>query len=102
MVRFAVRLYFKPADLLLEEATDGTYVVKMGGQVIGTFKRSSRAISEYNRLKRTLEEKMPPPEVSDGERRELLQRYIADTLVADHSSRPTRRKSSARNTRTFG
>ena len=94
-----MKLYFKPAELLLEEF-DGGYVLKMGEQILGKFRHAKRAVSEYNRIRTELEAKMPPPEVSESERRKLLQEHIGDSLVQHNSLRTPMKKITK--TRTFG
>jgi hypothetical protein len=94
-----VKLYFKRAELLLHEV-EGKYVLEMAGRVLGTYTHEKRAVTEYNLLRRELEEKLPPAEVSDAERLAILERYLADDLVGHNSWRPARKKIGK--SRTFG
>jgi hypothetical protein len=96
-----MRLYFKRAELLLECNAEGKFVLQMGNEVLGTFSAEKRAVSEYNRVRRDLESKMPPAELTDAERRELLDRYLADDLVKHNSLRAEIRKKPPKS-RTFG
>jgi hypothetical protein len=97
-----MRLYFKPGELLLEETQPGEYVLRMGSEVLGTFKQSKRAIAEYNRVRRDFEKKLPPLATSDEDRRMTLERYLADGLVQHNSFKPQEKKSASKKTRTFG
>lgn len=94
-----MKLYFQRAELLLHEV-EGKYVLEMAGRVLGTFKQEKRAVAEYNRLRRDLEGKLPPAQVSDAERLATLERYLADNLVGHNSWHPPQKKIGR--TRTFG
>ena len=48
-----------------------------------------------------MESKMPPTEITDAERRQLLDRYLADNLVQHNSLRNEIRKKPSKS-RTFG
>jgi len=79
-----MRLFFAKAELLLQ-CVDGTFVLEMAGKELGRFKQEKKAISAFNRIRRELEEKEPPREVSDAERKRLLQEYLANSLVGHNS-----------------
>jgi hypothetical protein len=96
-----MKLYFKCAELLLEKNTEGKYVLQMEAKVLGIFSSEKRALAEFNRVRLDLERMMPPAEISDVERRQLLERYIADGLVQHNSLRNEIRKKPAKS-RTFG
>ncbi len=98
---YQMRLYFKRAELLLEKNAEGEYVLQMGTEVLGTFSSEKRALAEFNRVRRDLESKMPPMELSDTEKRRLLDRYLADSLVQHNSLRDEIKKKPAKS-RTFG
>jgi hypothetical protein len=72
----------------------------MAGQVIESFTSEKRAVSAYNRIRRELEEKLPPAEVTDAERKAIMERYLNDNLVGHNSWRPAEKKSGS--SRTFG
>jgi hypothetical protein len=94
-----MKLSFPPAELVLHDA-DGDFVLEMAGKELGRFKQEKRAVSEYNRIRRELEKKLPPTEVTDQERRALLESYLADKLVGVYSARVPKKKTGR--TRTFG
>jgi hypothetical protein len=96
-----MKLYFKHAELLLEKNPEGVYVLQMGAKVLGTFSREKQALDAFNRVRRDMESKMPPTEITDAERRQLLDRYLADNLVQHNSLRNEIRKKPSKS-RTFG
>lgn len=96
-----MKLYFKRAELLLDKNADGQYVLQMAGEILGTYKQEQKAVAAYNRIRRDLEAKLPPTEISTADRRALWARYVADNLVQHNSLRnapPKKRYKS----RTFG
>ena len=95
-----VKLYFKRAELLLHEV-EGRLVLEMAGQVIESFTNEKRAVSAYNRIRRKLEEKLPPAEVTDAERKAIMERYLNDDLVGHNSWRAEQKKPGG-SSRTFG
>jgi hypothetical protein len=80
----AMRLFFAKAELLLQ-SVDGGFVLEMAGKELGRFKKEKKAVSAYNRIRRELEQKEPPREVSDAERKRLLQDYLANSLVGHNA-----------------
>jgi hypothetical protein len=87
-----MRLYYARAELLLQ-SVDGEFLLEMAGKELGRFKQEKKAVSAYNSIRKELEQKEPPQEVSDAERKRLLQEYLANSLVG-HNSWLDRRKSS--------
>jgi hypothetical protein len=79
-----MKLYFSRAELLLRQS-DGEYVLEMAGKELARFKQEHKAITEYNRIRAELEDKLPAAEVSAAERRATLERYLADNLVGHNS-----------------
>jgi len=96
-----MRLYFKPAELLLEQNADGDYILQIGGKALAAFKSEKKAVAEYARIRRELEAKLPPTELTPAERAALLEKYLADNLVIHNSLRDEPRRKPARS-RTFG
>jgi len=96
-----MRLYFKPAELLLRQKESGEYVLELNGELSATFKSEKRALAEYNRIRRELEKKLPPIDVGAAEREKLLKYYIGDNLVKHNSLRDGPAKKPAKS-RTFG
>lgn len=87
-----VKLYFKRAELLLHEV-EGRFVLEMAGQVVENFTNERKAVAAYNRIRRDLEEKLPPAEVTVAERKAIMERYLADNLVGHNSWRVPEKKS---------
>jgi hypothetical protein len=94
-----MKLYFKRAELLLHEA-EGKFVLEIAGHVVESFTSEKRAVAAYNKIRRELEEKLPPAEVSDDERNAIMRRYLADNLVGHNSWREPQKK--AGSSRTYG
>src|SRR5579864_9021575 len=93
-----VRLYFKGAELLLHEV-EGKFMLEMEGRIVETFTQESKAVAAYNRIRRELEAKMPPSEMTDADRKAILDQYLMDTLASRKSSRPEKKVNPSR---TFG
>jgi hypothetical protein len=74
-----MKLYFKRAELLLHQV-DGKYVLEMDGKIMETFAHQTRAIAEYNRIRRELEKTLPPTEISDADRAATLEHYLAENI----------------------
>jgi hypothetical protein len=96
-----VKLSFIPADLHLSDTEDGQFVVSIQGREVFRSPNRRKALAEFNTLRVDLEARFPAHDISPEERRELLQRFIADALVKHNSLRPEQKKSAARSTRTF-
>ena len=72
-------LYFKPFDLRLRKNEEGEHVIEQCGTVTKTFGSEKKAIAYFHQVRDELEKSLPPQiELSDEERRELLQKYLAD------------------------
>ena len=97
-----VKLSFIPAELHLNTGPDGQFKVTLQGAEIFRSSSGTKALKKFNEVKRELEERFPTHEFSVEDKREILLRELGDHLVAHNSVRPVKRKSSARNTRTFG
>lgn len=96
-----MRLYFAKGELLLHKNDAGGYSLEQRGEVLATFKNEKRAVTEYNRIRQELEQTMPPAEVTPDDRRALLDKYVADSLVKHNSMKDGPAKKPARS-RTFG
>lgn len=95
-----MRLYFARANLLLHKNEAGEYCLEQCGQLLERFKSERQAIAKYNRIRADLEAKMPPTEMTEGERRVLLEKYLGDSLVQHNSFRAEPQRKAAK-TRTF-
>lgn len=96
-----MRLSFPPAKLILEKTQNGKYRLEMDGNLIGTFTSEKAAINEYNKIRRRLEAELPPAQLSEEEKRQLLQKSISDSLVGHNAMRAEPRRKAAKS-RTFG
>jgi hypothetical protein len=80
-----MRLHFAKADLLLHKNLEGEFILELSGKELGKFKQEKKALAAYNKIRTELEKELPPTQTSDAERRELLQKYLADNLVGHNS-----------------
>ncbi|SRR6266404_805818 len=79
-------LYFKPFDLRLRQNDQGEHVIEHHGTVTRTFTSEKKAVAYFQHVRDELEKTLPPKtEISDGERRELLERYLADNPTPRNS-----------------
>ena len=81
-----VMLYYKPGDLRLSKNANGEHVIEQCGTVTETFSSEKKAVARFNRIKSDLEKDLPPQtEMSQQERRELLEKYLADNPTPRNS-----------------
>ena len=79
-------LYFKPFDLRLRQNEQGEHVLEPCGTVTRTFSSEKRAVAYFHQVRDELAKSLPPRiELSDEERRELLERYLADNPTPRNS-----------------
>ncbi len=79
-------LYFKPFDLRLRQNEQVEHVIEQCGTVTRTFRSEKKAVAYYQHIRDELEKTLPPKtEVSDEERRELLEKYLADNSTRRNS-----------------
>jgi len=72
-------LYYKPGDLRLRPNEHGEHIIEKCGTVTETFNSEKKAVARFNRIREELEKTQPPPpQVSEEERRALLENYLAD------------------------
>jgi hypothetical protein len=81
-----VMLYFKPFDLRLRQNEHGEHVIEQCGTVTRTFSSEKKAVAYFHRVRDELEKSLPPRMgLSDVERRELLDKYLADNPTPRNS-----------------
>jgi hypothetical protein len=97
-----MKLSFVPADLHLDTDADGQFQVTLQGTEIFRTSSSTKAVKKFNEVKKELDSKFPTHDLSDEEKKELLQRSISDSLVKHNSLKTGTKKSAAKGTRTFG
>ena len=72
-------LYYKPGNLRLRPNEHGEHIIEQCGTVTETFGSEKKAVARFNRIREELEKTLPPPpQVSEEERRALLEKYLAD------------------------
>lgn len=97
-----MNLSFLPGDLHLSRTANGLFVVKIADQEILSTKSQRSALAKFNALRAELEKKFPTREPTGGEKAELLQREINDSLLGHNSLGGRKKKTTAGGTRTFG
>lgn len=97
-----MKLSFLPGALFLSRADDGTYLVTVEGQEILRTKSQRVAVAQFSKLRQEMEARFPARELTAEEKREILQRSIADSLVGHNSLGGRKKKTTAGGTRTFG
>lgn len=93
-----MRLFFAKADLLLLKEGD-QYVLSMGLNVLAKFGQEKKAVAEFNRIRRELEEKFPPTEPSESDKQEAYQTFVSKFMIGRNLSD---NKHKANKSRTFG
>ena len=97
-----MKLSFLPGALFLDKAEDGTYIVTLEGQEILRTKSKRTAVAQFSKLRQEMETRFPARELTAEEKREILQRSIADSLIGHNSLGGRKKKTTAGGTRTFG
>ena len=96
-----MKLEFRPGHLLLFEEPKGNYVVQLKGDVVLETHAQKRALAKFNYIRRELETQFPAQKQTLEEQAENTRRLVSESLVGAYSRR-TRKKSTAKGTRTFG
>lgn len=76
-----MRPYFARTGLLLHKNPDGKFVLEIARKELGRLAQEKKAVAAYNKIRGALEKEMPPTQITDAERLELLQKYLSDSLV---------------------
>lgn len=100
MVR--IKLSFLPGDLHLNKEQNGGFVITVQGEEVRHTNQEKKALMKFNALRREMEAPFPPHEVSLGDKRAILQKWITESRVGlrYNSLRTPKKKIST--TRTFG
>jgi hypothetical protein len=97
-----MKLSFLPGALFLSRTDDGTFLVTVEGQEVLRTKSQRTAVAQFSKLRQEMEARFPARELTAEEKREILQRSIADSLVGHNSLGGRKKKTTAGSTRTFG
>lgn len=98
----AMRASFIPADLHLKKTEAGAYEVTFGGAVVVNTRSKGAAVRTFNRLRKEMENRFPPHELSQEEKADAFQKARADEIVGVPGLNRKKKKSTAKSTRTFG
>jgi len=96
-----MKISYIPGDLHLYTDEDGFCCLVLKGETIGRFRSQKEGIRRFNELRSGFEEKLPPREMSDEEKRDLLVREIGESLTRHTSLRKAGPKKRT-GTRKFG
>lgn len=97
-----MKLSFLPGALFLNRSDDGTYLLTVEGEEILRTKSQRAALAEFSKLRQEMETRFPARDLTPEEKKEILQRSIADSLVGHNSLGGRKKKTTAGSTRTFG
>jgi hypothetical protein len=97
-----MKLSFFPGELYLTKEQDGSYVVTVQDQEVLRTRQEKKALAQFNKLRREMESRFPPHELTPEEKRALLQKLIGDALVSHNGDRHSKKKIKSGSTRTFG
>jgi hypothetical protein len=97
-----MNLSFLPGELYLSKTTSGDYVIKIQGEEVFTTRNEKKAIIKFNTLRKEMESKFPPHEITPEERKAILQRMIMHQMMGEvkrDMASPAKKKNK---TKTFG
>jgi uncharacterized protein YhaN len=97
-----MKLSFFPGQLLLDTTQDGAFHVTVAGEEIFRTQSQRRAVEKFNSIRKEMEERFPPAELSQAEKAEAFKRMVLDSMVRHNSLGGRKKKSTAGGTRTFG
>jgi hypothetical protein len=97
-----MNLSFLPGELHLSKTTSGDYVIKIQDEEVFTTRNEKKAIIKFNTLRKEMESKFPPHEITPEERKAILQRMIMHQMMGEvkrDMASPAKKKNK---TKTFG
>jgi hypothetical protein len=97
-----MKLSFLPGGLHLDSAEDGFFRVTLGGREILRTRSQRTAVSSFNEMRREMECRFPPHELSPEEKARIFRSLMEDALVQHNSLGGRKKKTNASSTRTFG
>ncbi|MFQ5694941.1 MAG: hypothetical protein ACE5HB_03040 [Terriglobia bacterium] len=97
-----MKLAFLPGKLFLAQVDNSTYVVTLQGEEQLRCRSRKQALARFNELREKLGQEFPSKELSEEEKKQLLRKEIADSLVGHNSLGGRKKSKSAAKTRTFG
>lgn len=97
-----MKLSFLPGELHLSKTMGGDYVIKIQGEEVFTTRNEKKAIIKFNTLRKEMESKFPPHDITPEERKAILQRMIVHQMMGEvkrDMASPVKKKNK---TKTFG
>jgi hypothetical protein len=78
-----MNLSFLPGELHLSKTSSGDYVIKIQDEEVFTTRNEKKAIIKFNTLRKEMESKFPPHEITPEERKAILQRMIMHQMMSE-------------------
>lgn len=78
-----MNLSFLPSELHLNKTAESDYVIKIQGEEVFTTQNEKKAITKFNALRKEMEAKRPPHEITPGEKKAILQRMILHQMMGE-------------------
>lgn len=97
-----MRLSFLPGELYLNKDAGRFFVVTLKGEEILRTRSQRSAVIKFNEIRKELESRFPPHQLTPEEMAENRRRAIGDFLVQHNSLGGRKKKTTAGSTRTFG
>jgi hypothetical protein len=97
-----MQLTFLPGELCLKKSDDGMFVISLHNEEVFRTKMEKKALTEYNRIRKDMEQQFPPTPISQQQKTELLLRYIATNFHSNTFKPPKKEKKAPGSTRTWG
>jgi hypothetical protein len=97
-----MEISFLPGELCLKKASDGTFTITIASEQVFSGKNEKKALTEYNRIRKDMEEKFPPIPLTPQQRTEMLMRYLGSNFHANTFKPSNKDKKPRGSTRTFG
>lgn len=97
-----MKLSFVPAELYLDSAPDGSFVVRLKGKEVFRGKSQPAAVKKFNALRAESEREFPAAEWTKEKAAAAFQAEVNDSLLGHNSLGGRKKKTTAGGSRTFG
>lgn len=97
-----MKLAFMPGKLFLEKKSDGLFYLTLQDEEILVTDNEKKAIKNYNEIRKEMEEKYPPTELSVEEKRIQFFNWVYSKLDVSREAKKPGRKYQPGSTNTFG
>lgn len=97
-----MKLAFMPGKLFLEKRADGMFYLTLQDEEILVTDKEKKAVKTYNEIRKEMEEKYPPKELSVEEKRIKFFNWVYSRLDVSREAKKPGRKYQPGSTKTFG